>query len=88
MYGSLPSIRIISVQRSSAERRQLMALRCTALYGACTLLSAISSSVLSEETKAPEPGVVLLLLLLQRALGHCTPACFPRQAQESCQVQT
>lgn len=38
-------------------------------YRACTLLSAIPSSVLTEETKAPEPGVVLLLLL-QRALGH------------------
>lgn len=41
------------------------ALHC---YGTCTLLSAIPSSILSEETKAPEPGVVLLLL--QRALGH------------------
>lgn len=46
-----------------------MSLHCT-VNRACTLLSAIPSSVLSEETKAPEPGVVLLLLLLQRALGH------------------
>ena len=51
-----------SVQ-SSAD---VAALHC---YGAWTLLSAIPSSVLSEETKAPEPGMVLLLLL-QRALGH------------------
>lgn len=51
-----------SVQ-SSAD---VAALHC---YGACTLLSAIPSSVFSEETKATEAGKVLLLLL-QRALGR------------------
>lgn len=44
------------------------ALHC---FGTCALLTAIPASFLSEETKAPEPGMVLLLLLLlQRALGH------------------
>lgn len=65
MYRSLPCIRIVSVL-SRKTPADVAALHC---YGACTLLRAIPSSILSEETKAPEPGVVVLLLL-QRALGH------------------
>lgn len=86
MYGSLPSIGIICPEVLSRKRpADIAALH---RYRACTLLSAIPSSVLTEETKAPEPGMVLLLLLLQRALGHLHSSLLPSQAQETCQVQT
>lgn len=54
--------RIISVQRSSAERQQL---HCS---GACTLLTAFLQA--SSLKRPRHQSQVLLLLLLQRTLGR------------------